>query len=118
MVRCGKIFALRSLLLATALSFAGSEPSWSLGGGGGGSPPPAVLGITNPNVNQQATNNLLTLGNSFTWMFGQTIATQSITSTGLWMTGNAQEFTALYTSNPGLISQTVRAATPAAAGLL
>ncbi len=106
MVRRGRTLAARGLLLATALSFAGSEPSWSLGGGGG---PPPALGIpAPPGVTQQAANTLITLGNSFTWMMDPTMAA-GVTTTGVWMISNAQEFTALYTSNPGLISQTVRA---------
>ena len=44
---------MRSLLLATALSFAGSETSWSIGGGGGGgapapAPPPPVTILDPP----------------------------------------------------------------------
>ncbi len=108
MVRRGSTLALRSLLLATALSFAGSQQSWSMSGGGGGGPAPALGIPAPPGVTQQATNILLTLGNSFTWITDPTMGA-GITTEADWVIGNAQEFTALFSSDPGLISKTVLA---------
>lgn len=69
--RLGWTLALRSLLLATALSFAGSQPSWSVGGGGGGGTPTALPAFSA--VFPTATMTPSYISTSNVWPIGITI---------------------------------------------
>jgi hypothetical protein len=116
MNRCGRTLALRSLLLATALSFAGSQPGWSASSGG--TPIPAAPGSSTANAQSETATNLLLQGNSLFLLLDPTFQTGSTTTAdGKLVQQNAATFTAIATKQASFLKQLLRSATPGAANL-
>jgi hypothetical protein len=96
-----KTLALRSLLLATALSFAGSQPSWSLGPGG--PPTPVAPGSATANAVPQAAATVLLESNTVSLILNPTFQT-GVSSTGNRFVQNANAFQNIFSNNPKLIA--------------
>jgi outer membrane autotransporter protein len=105
--RRDRTLALRSFLLATALSFAGSQQSWSLGpgGGGGGAPAPvssAAVALPEATV----TLTLLQESNSISLFLNPTFQT-GMTYRGSQFIQNANTFQNILSNNPQLIKSLI-----------
>jgi hypothetical protein len=109
--RRDKTLALRSLLLATALSFAGSQQSWSLGGGGS---TPQAPGSSTAAALPQATATMLLESNSVSLFLNPTFQTGPPTNNRFIQ--NANTFEEIFKNSPKVIAELVKL--PAGTGTL